>query len=211
VATVVTVVVVQDGLLSRAESVGFLVALALFIIWMVRLSRSQVTPFEAEEFREEIESRLLRPRLGPVGTAAAATAVGIGLLVVGGKLLVDGAVHLAEMAGMTPRVIGLTIVAVGTSAPEIATSIIAAVRKHTDVAVGNLIGSNMMNTLGILGATGAVAGVPVGPELAGPDMLWMLGATILILPMMWIGMRVSRRDGVLLLAVYAAYLWSVVG
>ena len=202
---------VQDGFLSRPESLGFLVALALFIGWMVHLSRAEATPVEKEEFREEIQSRALRPRLGPAGTAVIATVGGMALLVVGGRFLVDGAVRLAEMAGMTPRVIGLTIVAVGTSAPEIATSVVAAVRKHTDVAVANLIGSNVMNTLGILGATGAVTALPVSPALAGMDMAWMVGATLLIFPLMRIGMRVSRWNGVVLVGLYAVYLWRVVG
>ena len=202
---------VQDGFLSRPESLGFLVALALFIGWMVHLSRAEATPVEKEEFREEIQSRALRPRLGPVGTAVIATVGGMALLVVGGRFLVDGAVRLAEMAGMTPRVIGLTIVAIGTSAPEIATSVVAAVRKHTDVAVANLIGSNVMNTLGILGATGSVTALPVSPALAGMDMAWMVGATLLIFPLMRIGMRVSRWNGVVLVGLYAVYLWRVVG
>jgi len=210
-ATLACAFLVQDGFLGRVEAVGFLVLLVLFIAWMVRLSRVHATPIEREEFREEIQSRVLRPRLGPVATASLATLAGIGLLVLGGRLLVDGAVHLAEMAGMTPRVIGLTIVAVGTSAPEIATSVIAAVRKHTDVAVANLIGSNVMNTLGILGATGAVTALPVSPALAGMDMAWMVGATLLIFPLMRMGMTVSRRDGVLLVVVYGVYLWQVVG
>ena len=210
-ATLACAMLVQDGLLSRMESLGFLVVLALFVAWMVHLSRAEATPVEKEEFREEIQSRALRPRLGPVGTAVVATLVGMALLMVGGRFLVDGAVRLAEMAGMTPRVIGLTIVAIGTSAPEIATSVIAAVRKHTDVAVANLIGSNVMNTLGILGATGTVTALPVSPELAGPDMLWMVGATLLIFPLMRIGMRVSRWNGVVLVGLYAVYLWRVVG
>ncbi|MDZ4674445.1 MAG: calcium/sodium antiporter [Gemmatimonadota bacterium] len=211
VVTVACALFVQDGSLSRPEAVGFLVTLVLFVGWMVHLSRVEATPIEVEEFREEIQTRSLRPRLGPGGTALVATLTGIGLLVVGGKLLVDGAVQLAEMAGMTQRVIGLTIVAVGTSAPEIATSIIAAVRKHTDVAVANLIGSNVMNTLGILGATGSVVALPVSPELAGPDMLWMVGATLLVFPVMRIGMRISRWNGLLLMVVYGVYLWGVVG
>lgn len=199
-----------DGMLSRAESAGFLVTLVLFIGWMVRLARVEVTPAEAEDFTEQIQSRLLPPWLRKSAPAILATLAGVGLLVIGGKLLVDGAVRLAELAGMTPRVIGLTIVAVGTSAPEIATSIVAALRKHTDVAVANLIGSNIMNTLGILGTAGVVVALPVSPALARIDMAWMLAVTLLLFPVLRIGMRVSRGDGALLMLVYGWYLWRVV-
>jgi len=208
--TVVCLLFVRDGMLSRVESAGFLVTLVLFVGWMVRLARVEVTPAEAEDLTEQVQSRLLPRWLRASVPAVLATLAGVGLLVVGGKLLVDGAVRLAELAGMTPRVIGLTIVAVGTSAPEIATSIVAALRKHTDVAVANLIGSNMMNTLGILGTAGVVTALPVSAELARTDMAWMLGVTLLLFPLLRIGMQVSRRDGALLVAVYGWYLWRVV-
>lgn len=88
---------------------------------------------------------------------------------------------------------------------------VAVSRRHTDMAVANLIGSNVMNTLGILGAAGVVLPLPVSTELARADMVWMLGATALIFPLMRIGMQVSRWNGALLLAVYGVYIWMVLG
>lgn len=211
VVSLVCLFFVRDGLLNRPESGAFLATLGLFVAWMVWLARQEVSAEEARELREEVEQKTRIFRWRPVLTAIAATLAGIGLLVLGGRWLVDGAVALAELAGMSPRVIGLTIVAVGTSAPEIATSVIAAIRRHTDVAVANLIGSNVMNTLGILGTAGLIMPLPFSPELAGSDMRWMLAATALIFPLMRIGMRVTRWNGVLLLAVYGAYLWGVLG
>ncbi|HUG27701.1 MAG TPA: calcium/sodium antiporter [Gemmatimonadales bacterium] len=209
--TVVCLLFVRDGLLSRLEAATFLTTLCLFVGYMVWLSRREVTAQEAEDLSEEVQARALPVVWRPAVVAVGVTVIGILMLIVGGKLLVDGAVVLAELAGMTPRVIGLTIVALGTSAPEIATSIVAALRRHTDMAVANLIGSNVMNTLGILGVAGAITPLPFSPELAGTDMLWMLAATILIFPLMRIGMRVTRWNGVVLLGFYAAYVWVVVG
>lgn len=211
VITIICLLFVRDGQLSRAESVMFLATLGLFVGYMVYLSRREVTAAEELELDEEVRAKTRIFRWRPVILSIGATIVGIGMLLAGGKLLVDGAVRLAELAGMTPRVIGLTIVAVGTSAPEIATSVVAALRRHTDVAVANLIGSNVMNTLGILGAAGALIPLPVSPELAGADMRWMLAATVLIFPIMRVGMKVSRWNGAVLLLFYGVYLWTVVG
>lgn len=208
--TVVATLFMRDGALGRAEAAGFLVTLVLFVAWTVRLASTEVTAEERQEFDAQVAGRSLRSRAAPAAAVAVAVLGGIGTLVIGGRLLVDGSVRLAELAGWSPRVIGLTVVAVGTSAPEIATSIVAALRGQTDVAVANLIGSNMMNTLGILGLSGVVAPLAVSPALAGADMVWMTAATLLLFPIMRIGMRVSRVDGVLLVAVYGAYLWGVV-
>lgn len=211
VVSLVCLFFVRDGTLGRFEAGLFLVALGVFVAWMVWLARREVSAEERQELRDEVEAKTRIFRWKPVLTAIGATLAGVGLLVVGGKLLVDGAVALAELAGMTPRVIGLTIVAVGTSAPEIATSAIAAMRRQTDVAVANLIGSNVMNTLGILGAAGMITPLPFSPELAGADMLSTIAATALLFPLMRIGMRVTRWNGVLLLGVYAVYIWGVLG
>lgn len=211
VITIVCLLFARDGVLGTAESWTFLATLGLFVGYMVWLARREVSEAEARELDEEVAAKTRAFRWRPVSLAVLATVAGIALLVVGGRLLVDGAVALAELAGMTPRVIGLTIVAVGTSAPEIATSVVAALRRHTDVAVANLIGSNVMNTLGILGVAGAITPLPIAPELAGGDMRWMLAATVLIFPMMRVGMRVSRWNGAILLAAYAVYIWGVLG
>ena len=132
--------------------------------------------------------------------------LGVIALVIGGKLLVNGAVSLARLAGMSERVIGLTIVAGGTGAPELATSLVAAYRKRTDVAVANMIGSNIFNVLGILGVTAVITPTPVAPELVRQDMWWMIGSAALLLPLMRSGSRLTRAEGGLLIAVYLVYL-----
>ena len=135
--------------------------------------------------------------------------LGSGLLVLGGKYLVDGSVAIARYAGMTERVIGLTIVAAGTSAPELAASLVAAYRGRTDLALANIIGSNIFNILGILGVTALLHPIPVAAGIVHTDAWWMLGFAVVLLPMMWTGRRISRPEGGLLLAGYGLYLLTL--
>jgi cation:H+ antiporter len=107
-------------------------------------------------------------------------------------------------------VIGLTIVAGGTSLPELATSAVAAARRQADIALANVIGSNIFNILGILGVAALVRPLSVAPALVTSDMWWMLAFSLVLLPMMLRGMRISRREGATLLAGYGVYLWLLV-
>ncbi|HET9513687.1 MAG TPA: calcium/sodium antiporter [Gemmatimonadales bacterium] len=205
-ASLAFLVIAYDGSVSRLDAGAFLVALVVFIGYSIRIARVEAVPAEVRELTREVEERSLaapRPRLI---FSVGATVVGLGLLVLGGRLLVDGSVRLAQLAGISERVIGLTIVAVGTSAPEVATTLVAVVRRHTDVAVANLIGSNIFNILGILGLTGLITPIPVSPGIYRSDVWWMLGIALLIFPLMRMGMRLTRRDGVLLFGAYVLYL-----
>lgn len=205
-ASLAFLVIAYDGSVSRLDAGAFLVALVVFIGYSIRIARVEAGPAEVRELTREVEERSLaapRPRLI---LSVGATVVGLGLLVLGGRLLVDGSVRLAQLAGISERVIGLTIVAVGTSAPEVATTLVAVVRRHTDVAVANLIGSNIFNILGILGLTGLITPIPVSPGIYRSDVWWMLGIALLIFPLMRIGMRLTRRDGALLFGAYVLYL-----
>ena len=108
--------------------------------------------------------------------------------------------------GVSDTVIGLTVVAVGTSLPELVTSAMAAIRKHGDVAIGNIIGSNIYNVLGILGVTALVEPLAIPPEVARVDVWVMLAATLLLLAFAVTGWRLCRREGAVLLACYAGYV-----
>jgi cation:H+ antiporter len=137
---------------------------------------------------------------------AALSLVGLGLLVGGGHLLVEGAVGLAHAFGMSERVIGLTIVAVGTSLPELATSIVAAVRGHSDIAVGNVVGSNIFNVLLILGASSVVGSIDASPSSVALD-LGVLGAmTAAAALVIRTRRQVSRPEATVLLLGYVAFL-----
>jgi cation:H+ antiporter len=131
---------------------------------------------------------------------------GLALTIVGAKLVVGGAVSIAAGLGVSEAVIGLTIVAVGTSMPELVTSALAARKGQSDVAYGNIIGSNIFNVLGILGETAIVQPLTVPESIVAVDIWVMLAATVLLVCVTVTGWRVSRREGVLLLSAFAAYL-----
>ena len=205
VASLACLLLALDGFLSRAEGAAFVVALVAFVTWSVQIARRQLTPDETRQAEAEADARdLPARRRGPM--TALLLVLGIGGLVAGGNFLVEGAVTLARLVGMSERVIGLTVVAAGTSAPELATSVMAALRGRTDVAVANIIGSNIFNILGILGIAAMVSAVPVSPALVRSDMAWMLGTAVLLLPVMYSSARISRWEGGLLLGVFGVYL-----
>ena len=131
---------------------------------------------------------------------------GIALTILGARLLVGGATDLARLWGVSEAVIGLTIVAIGTSLPELVTSVVAAFRREGDIAFGNVLGSNIYNVLGILGVTALVRPIPVPPSIAAFDIWVMLAATGALVAVAVTGWRVTRGEGVALLASYAAYL-----
>lgn len=149
----------------------------------------------------------------PGSTLRAALLFGVGLvgLLIGAQLLVTGAIGIAQTLGVSETIIGLSIVAVGTSLPELATSVIAARRGQTDVAVGNIVGSNIFNILGILGITALIAPLPVPAEVIQRDAAIMILAALLFLGMARTGWRISRPEGVLLLGLYGLYIgWLTV-
>jgi cation:H+ antiporter len=134
---------------------------------------------------------------------------GLAIVVYGGNLLVTGAVDLARSFGISETVIGLTIVAVGTSMPELVTSVMAALRRQTDVAFGNIVGSNIYNILGIGGATALMSPTTVPQEIVTFDNLVMIAVSLLVVLFAWTGRRISRPEGGVLLAGYGFYVWSI--
>ena len=136
--------------------------------------------------------------------------VGIVLIVAGGTVLVDGAIEIASALGVSDTVIGLTIVAAGTSAPELATTVIAALRKESDIALGNVLGSNIYNIFFIGGVTGLVAPGPIPNSILTGDLYILLFAAIAAIVFSWTGGRLGRREGGLLLAAYVGFLAYIV-
>ena len=211
VASCVFVLLARDGVIDRLEGGFFVVSLGLFTAYVVSIAREEVTAEEAAELRGAVASRGLGEKMRSFATPLAVALGGIALLIVGGRVLVDGAIQLARLAGMTERVIGLTVVAAGTSMPEVATTLIAALRRQGDVAVANAIGSNIFNILGIIGVTGLIAPIPVSPDMVSSDLWWMLGTSLILLPLMRIRFNLSRFEGLLLLLSYGAYLAVLLG
>lgn len=146
-----------------------------------------------------------------VAKAVLLTVVGIGLLMYGSHLFVEGAVTIARNLGWSEKLIGLTVVAIGTSLPELATSVVAVIKGETDVAIGNVVGSSLFNVLGILGVTGLLGGAVV-PELSLIDLGILLGVTVAVLPLVRSGGQISRAEGAGLLLTYVGYtVWLIFG
>ncbi len=150
---------------------------------------------------------------GAVVYAAGSLLVGITALTFGSRYFTNGAVEVAMWAGVSERVIAVTVVSIGTSLPEVAASVMASIRRQPDLAVGNVIGSNLFNLLAILGLSGVAGGQLVLPEtMVGPDMAMVLGAAVLVLPLAVSGMTITRLEGVLLLVLALGYLlWLLLG
>lgn len=202
--------------LQRWVGVVFLSALVGYIVYAYRTERSvsgdsnHTAAFEKAEAIEGVDPGL-RPRAATATTTGmvaplALAVVGLAVIIFGGRLLVDGAVDLARIAGLSEEVIGLTIVAVGTSMPELVTSIVAAVRRQSDVAFGNVLGSNIYNILGIGGFTALISPTPVPQHIASIDMPIMVAASALLLICAWTGKRLSKAEGAGFLAIYIAYV-----
>ena len=141
------------------------------------------------------------------GRNLALVVLGLGVLTVGAQLLVNAATFFARAFGLSDLVIGLTVVAVGTSLPELATSLLAAFRRQNDIAIGNIVGSNVFNVLGILGVTALVRPIAVDPALFRFEFPALLGVSALLLLFAWTRQRVERWEGAALLAVYIAFTW----
>jgi cation:H+ antiporter len=205
---VVTLFVVwrfADGVLSRAEGLLLACGLILMIALQVRGAR-----LEGPELDERFGEHLARRKF-PSGRNWLMILLATGALAGGGLAFLEGAIMLATRFGISPAVIALTAVAVGTSLPELATSIIASLRGEGDICVGNVIGSNFFNLLAILGLTALIT--PLDSDGVSLDVMYMMiGFTALLIPFMWSGLRVGRREGAVLLTCYAGYiLWLANG
>ena len=193
---------VQGEVITKLEGITMLVVLAgyLFLSYWLEKRDPQAKTFqhEAEEF-EDIP--LPRPWLAPVLALG-----GIVALVFGADMLIEGAVNIARDFAVPDAVIGLSLVAIGTSLPELATAIVAAIRRHYDVVLGNVIGSNIFNILAILGVTVVIQPIEVSARFREIDTPVMLGSALLLLALLFVAKTIGRLWGFLMLALYAAYM-----
>jgi len=198
-ATLLLVVLLALGRLGRPAGL-MLVVLLVAYLWL--LLRTKEPAQVQAEFEQEYG---LKPRRSP-WLAGLAVLVGLGLLVAGARWLVLGASAMARGLGVPELIIGLTVVAVGTSLPELATSVVAALKGEPDIALGNAVGSNVFNILGILGTTALVRPFSLPFGLVAVDLAVMLGLSALLWPFLRSGSCLARREGAVLLGLYAAYV-----
>jgi cation:H+ antiporter len=189
-----------DGGLSRGDGVILLFALAGYLIFVFQSVETEAPEIvgEYEEFMRTTGPGEKKVRAMDVVLVVA----GCGGLVLGGYAIVEGAVAVGSLLGVSQVVIGLTVVAVGTSLPELATSLVAAMHKEADIAVGNVIGSNIFNIVAILGTATVVQPLTVAPSVLVRELPAVLGLSIVVFPMLRTGWRIKRWEGALLLACY---------
>ncbi|WP_043525805.1 calcium/sodium antiporter [Litchfieldella xinjiangensis] len=196
----------RDGAIDRGEAVVLLVALALFIgfsIWRAR----QEGAADDSLAGETTESLDVKPM--SLGRGILWTVIGLAVLIASSRILVWGAVGIAQQFGVSDLIIGLTVVAIGTSLPELASSISALRRREHDLVLGNVVGSNLFNTLAVVGLAGSIRPIDVGGEVLGRDWLVMAVMTLLLafFAIGWRGRqgRINRWEGGILLAMFIAY------
>ena len=198
-------VLTLDHNVSFLDGMVFVIMIVLYNYILIRMSRKEtkakIEEGEAEskdfEFKDLVKD-VLFIAVGSVG------------LVFGAEWLVDSASEIALNFGLSKRIVGVTIVAFGTSAPELVTSVVAAYRKNSDLGLGNLVGSNIFNVLSILGFTGLVQEIHVDELFSNYDIFWVIGATAILYPLMKSRDRISRWEGFFLLAIYIAYMATLI-
>lgn len=192
-----------DGEITRTDAIVLLVVFVGLMAWTIRQGMRKKADALGSEMEQELEVDTM-----PLGRAVAWLAVGLILLIASSRILVWGAVKIAHGFGVSDLIIGLTIVAVGTSLPELASSLIAARKGEHDIALGNILGSNLFNTLAVVGLAGTIHPLRVGPEVFSRDMMVMAALTVSLFLIGYgfrgVG-RINRLEGAALLASYIGY------
>ncbi|MCL6257774.1 calcium/sodium antiporter [Aquiflexum sp. TKW24L] len=189
-----------NGLISRLDGVILLVILILInTYFFFKLRKINLSDLDDPEVLPlPIWKSLLLLTGGVLG------------LYFGADMFIENSVEIATIFGVSERIIGITVIAVGTSLPEMVTSIIAAINKKTDIALGNILGSNIMNILAIIGITAVISPIAVSDLFLNQDFLWMLGLTIVLFPILKSGNKVSRLEGIFLFGFYITYILIII-
>ncbi|SFR82125.1 cation:H+ antiporter [Marinobacter daqiaonensis] len=204
--SVAAVVMVWDGQIGRLEAALLLVALIAYTGFLFVQGRRQNNEMSANEVSELIQVKV------PTWRNILLVVVGLALLVAGARMLVTSAVTIASSMGISEAVIGLTIVAAGTSLPEVMTSVIATIKGQRDIAIGNVVGSNIFNILCVLGLSAMISPEPLlaGSQMVALDIPVMLGVAVLCLPLFFSGASLDRLEGGLFLLLYVSYVWYMI-
>lgn len=202
-ASLLFILLVQTGALSHLDALILLLTLTAYLVWAYLTERDNVAP-SAQVHAAEAEEVSMVPQ--SLAWSVLAVFIGLVFLISGSQILLKGAVGIAHIMGLPEVVIGLTLVAVGTSLPELTISVIAALRHHADVAIGNVLGSNIFNLLGILGVSAVLQPLEVTGRVLEIDQWVMLGVALLLFLFLYTGRRLSRLEGGVLLVGYVAYV-----
>ena len=206
-ASFLLIVLLEDFHISRMEGALLLLGIVFYVtgnIMTVKRTSPAEDQIEGMEVPEDPSKNLLRD----IGFLI----LGLIALALGSNFLVEGAVDLARIWGLSEALIGLTIVSIGTGTPELATALMAAYRKTADIAIGNAVGSNIFNIFFVVGLAGLIAPIN-GTQISPTDLYVMFGLTFLLLPTVWTGMVLDRKEGFLFVAIYVAYiyyLWTTI-
>jgi cation:H+ antiporter len=205
--SLVALVLSLDNEIGRFDGAILFLGIVAYTWWLIRAARNERADV-LEEYEEAVDSLEVEVIDKPLAAQVAFVVAGLGVLIVGSQLLVGSATDIAEDLGVSDLVIGLTVVAVGTSLPELATSFLASLRGQRDIAVGNVVGSNLFNLMCVLGLTGVVSPdpIPVADASLRVDYPVMLGASLVLLPIIWKGFEIRRAEGLVLMAFYGLYV-----
>ena len=214
-ATILFAVFAWDMQIERYEGIILFVILVIFTYLLIRNSRRQTKKIaakaiESDDDEDEDEDDDDDEDIAKIKDKAVLSIIflliGLTGLFFGAEWLVKGAIDIAKTFGMEERVIAVTVVAFGTSVPELITSAVAAIKGETDISIGNLIGSNIFNIMAVIGITATITPIAVSENTINTDMWWMIGIAVMLLPLMVLGKRVGRFKGALLLGTYIAYI-----
>lgn len=204
-ASILLFLMVREGFLNAFEGIIMVISLCLYLFFIIRHSRKSTLASKAES-NEDIPDSPSKQ----IWKDIAFILIGCVGLFYGSEWFVGSAKDLALSLGVEERVVGLTVVALGTSLPELVTAAVASYKGQSELALGNLMGSNIFNILSILGITSIIKTIPVNEIILSNDIIWMLLITLMILPLMVMRREVGRVDGFILLIVYSVYIYTVV-
>ncbi len=207
VATVAIMLAGLGGVVERWEGGLLFAGLLLFIVLSMRLFPDAAAVLAADaESSGKVLNRSLRALLPQIGILIGSVAALAG----GAQLAVSGATSIAQEFGVSDFVIGVTVIAIGTSLPELVTSIVAAIRREHDIAVANIVGSNIFNLLGVIGLTGLLVPLPVDASLYRFEMIALALSSLVLIPLVWPGYRIGRLEGLALLIAFVAFTALVI-
>lgn len=210
-SSLVMLLLCADGNISRVDGLLLFAGAVFYTYWLIRMSRRKNLDSKPDDFHGSADSA---SKQGKIGINLIWILVGLGLLILGSRWLVDSAIAIARAWGMSETIIGLTIIAAGTSLPEVATSVIASIRGERDIAVGNVVGSNVFNILAVGGLSGVVSqnGLCVSESIVRFDLPFMLAVAMACFPIFLRGFVITRANGLFFLAYYVAYsLYLILG